>query len=54
MTQGKHFHQTALDKAHERAGTIKADQAAAQLGAEEHLKSQAVASVALAESTPQP
>lgn len=46
----KHFHQTAIARAHERAGTIKADQAAAQQGADEHLKSQVVAQAATPQS----
>jgi hypothetical protein len=46
----KHFHQSAIAKAHERAGTIKADQAAAQQGAKEHLESQAVAVTAPTEN----
>jgi hypothetical protein len=44
------WHQTTLDKAHELAGAIKADQAAALQGAEEHLKSVAVPQVEASES----
>jgi hypothetical protein len=45
-SEHERFHQSAIAKAHERAGTLKVDQAAAQLGAEEHLKSQAVSATA--------
>ena len=38
MADSTHWHQNALDKLHERVGTIAADQAAAQQGAAEHLK----------------
>jgi hypothetical protein len=39
----KTFHQDALDKLHERLGTIKADVDAAQQGAYEHLSQASLA-----------